>query len=76
MYDEIKDEVVTNSEVLKIDQSEKIIKVYTEGKVYTCESVIVSVPPPLILKIKFIPKLPYHKFQLYTKSVYKIKIIK
>ena len=54
-----------DSPVVRIDQSDRSCIVSTRDKEYSCQRVIVTVPPPLNRHIQYVPELPHAKRTLY-----------
>jgi monoamine oxidase len=70
MYDDIKENVHLNSQVIKIDQTLDTIKICTEDTTYYCNYIIMATSPVISSRIKYLPKLPGYRDQLSQKMVF------
>ena len=59
--------ILLNHPVLKIEQNETSVKVYTANQVFEAKKCILTVPPSVIQHITFDPPLPLDKQQLYQR---------
>lgn len=58
------DKIRFNSPVISIEKKEKEVRVICENMEYSTRKIILSVPPPLLAKIRFTPELPVEKRRL------------
>lgn len=66
MGEKFADQIKYKETVVKIVQDDKISTVYTEKNSYVAKSVVVCVPPQLILSIQYEPKLPSDLYRSFS----------
>ncbi|ENX37608.1 flavin monoamine oxidase family protein [Acinetobacter courvalinii] len=64
MADTLKDNLILNSPVFKLEQIQGQVKVYTRDNVYQTRNVIVAIPPVLATKIEYVPPLPTKRLKM------------
>jgi monoamine oxidase len=62
--EEIKESLVLNTPVKRIEQFENGVKIISQNIIYTAKKVIVAIPPTLCANIEFYPLLPAKRAQL------------
>lgn len=69
MADTLHESLKLNTPVLKIEQNEHMVKVFTREKVYSARNVIVAIPPVLASKIEYVPALPSKRLKMLQSMV-------
>lgn len=69
MADTLDGNLILNTPVLKLEQNEQFVKVFTQDDIYLAKNVIVAIPPVLASKIEYIPPLPTKRLKMLQSMV-------